>query len=125
MTVETYALVLTAASPFLVTLFTWMTRRGLDRRAAEAKEENDRLAQQRADFEALIGPLQDTVARVEKANAALRERLDIVEEAEERSSAQTRLVARTLRDVLRYFQATYNDHGPELDRRVEDLLEAL
>lgn len=125
MTVDTYVVLLTAASPLLVVLFTWLTRRGLDRRAAEAKEENDRLAQQRADFEALIGPLQDTVDRVEKANAALRDRVEHLEDAEEKSSAQTRLVARTLRDVLRYFQTTYNDHGPELDRRVEDLLEAL
>lgn len=125
MTVETYALVLTAASPFLVVLFTWMTRRGLDRRAAEAKEENDRLAQQRADFEALIGPLQSAAERLEKANEALRTRVEHLEETADQSAAQTRLVVRTLRNVLRYFHETYNDHGPDVDRRVVDLLEAL
>ena len=125
MTVETYALVLTAASPLLVVLFTWLTRRGLDRRAAEAKEENDRLAQQRADFEALIGPLQAAAERVEKANEALRARVEHLEDAEEKSAAQTRLVVRTLRNVLSYFHDTYNDHGPDVDRRVADLLEAL
>lgn len=119
----TFAAVMAALSPLLVAFFTWLTRRGLDRRAveaqtraAEAQEYENRLTQQREDFKALMDPLQDTVA-------ALRDR---VEHLEEQVSSARRIsfsLARSLDQVLEYLEREYQDQGPSLAKDVQEYLE--
>lgn len=116
--------IITALAPLLIALFTWITRRGLDRKAAEAKDQADRLAQQREDFTAIVGPLQSSVETLQKQNMAMRERMDAMEDKADKAERNTRAVARALRGTLDYFHNKYGDTGPDLDRRVIELLEA-
>jgi hypothetical protein len=116
--------VITGLSPVLVVLFTWITRRGLDRKATEAKAQADRLAQQREDFSAIVGPLQASVETLQKQNMSMRDRMDTMEDKADKAERNTRTVARALRGTLDYYHNKYGDTGPELDRRVLELLEA-
>lgn len=119
----TFAAVMAALSPLLVAFFTWLTRRGLDRRAveaqtraAEAQEYENRLTQQREDFKALMDPLQDTVA-------ALRDRVEHLEEQVTNARRISFNLARSLDQVLEYLEREYQDQGPSLAKDVQEYLE--
>lgn len=119
----TFAAVMAALSPLLVAFFTWLTRRGLDRRAveaqtraAEAQEYENRLTQQREDFKALMDPLQDTVA-------ALRDRVEHLEEQVTNARRISFSLARSLDQVLEYLEREYQDQGPSLAKDVREYLE--
>lgn len=122
MDVSVFATVMAALSPLLVAFFTWLTRRGLDRRAAEAQvkankvqEYNNLLTQQREDFKALIDPLQATVA-------ALRERVDSLEGQVQAARRLSTRLAGALDSVLEYLEDKYQDQGPALAEDVEEYL---
>lgn len=119
----TIATISAALSPFMVAVFTWITRRGLDRRTAEAQERagelaeyENRLTQQREDFKALVDPLQDTLA-------ALRERVDQLEtQVRTANRLNSRLVS-DMERVLKHLADNYQDKGPELSHETAELLE--
>lgn len=122
MDVSVFATVMAALSPLLVAFFTWLTRRGLDRRAAEAQvkankaqEYNNLLTQQREDFKALIDPLQATVA-------TLRERVDSLEGQVQAARRLSTRLAGALDSVLEYLEDKYQDQGPALAEDVEEYL---
>ena len=75
-----------------------------------------RLRSQREDFQALLGPLQTTVAQ-------LYERVGILENRANNAEANTRTLAQGLRDALEYLEDRYQDPGPDLSDRVRTLLE--
>lgn len=117
-----FATVVAAVSPFMVALFTWVTRRGLERRAAEAQERAEeraefelRLTQQREDFQALLSPLQDTVR-------SLRERVAVLEAQAGEADRNVKRLVRGLEQVLEYLREKYQDDGPELSPQVGALL---
>lgn len=116
------AAAIAALSPLMVAFFTWITRRGLERRtvdaqnkAAELKQQTDLLGQQREDFKALIGPLQETVVD-------LRARVAHLEAAVDRSNRLNVRLIQALEDVLEHLEERYQDPGPRLDRDIKDLL---
>lgn len=94
-----------AATPFMLALFTWLTTRRINSRAAD-----------RADFDSLIGPLQATVD-------TLYNRVSVLEQRVGRAESDTRTLARGFRDTLAYLETHYQDPGPELPERVRELLE--
>ena len=117
------AAAIAALSPIMVAFFTWITRRGLERRtveaqnkAAEIKQQTDLLGQQREDFKALIGPLQETVVD-------LRARVSHLEAAVDKSNRLNTKLIKALEDVLEHLEEHYQDPGPRLDRDIKDLLE--
>lgn len=122
MDVSIFSTVMAGMSPLLVAFFTWLTRRGLDRRAAEAQEKaneaqeyENRLTQQREDFKALMGPLQSTVA-------TLRDRVDVLEEQVQAARRLSTRLAGALDNVLEYLEEKYQDQGPSLAEDVEHYL---
>lgn len=122
MDVSIFSTVMAGMSPLLVAFFTWLTRRGLDRRAAEAQEKanesqeyENRLTQQREDFKALMGPLQSTVA-------TLRDRVDVLEEQVQAARRLSTRLAGSLDNVLEYLEEKYQDQGPSLAEDVEHYL---
>lgn len=123
MTAALFTGIVTALSPVLVVLFTWLTRRGLDRKAAEAKEVTDRLEQQRLDFQAIVEPLRTSLTTLGEANDTLKERVGSLERKTTRAERKTALVVKAFNQVLDYFHEKYQDPGPVLDRRVRELLE--
>ena len=58
--------VVAACSPIILGVFTWLTRRGLETRAAEETTLDKRLEQQRNDFNSVIVPMQETVKRLQR-----------------------------------------------------------
>jgi len=107
----------------MVAGFTWITRRGLDRRTAEANERAQeaqeyeaRLTQQREDFKALVDPLQDTVN-------SLRERVDHLEDQVRTANRINTRLAADLERVLSYLENKYQDQGPVLSHEAAELLE--
>lgn len=123
MTADIFTGIVTALSPVLVVLFTWLTRRGLDRKAAEAKAMTDRLEQQRMDFQAIVDPLRTSLTTLGEANDTLKDRVESLERKTIRAERKTALVVRAFNQALDYFHEKYQDPGPVLDRRVRDLLE--
>lgn len=107
---------LTVSMPLILAFFTWLTRRGLDRKSAESQEQSARLTQQREDFLAVIGPLQ---AQLERTSS----HVDSLEKRTAQAEKNTRIVGRALRSSLRYFQDKYDDPGPDLDPRVNSIIE--
>lgn len=94
-----------AATPFMLALFTWLTTRRINSRAAD-----------RADFDSLIGPLQNTLD-------VLYNRVSVLEQRVGRAESDTRTLAQALRDALKYLETHYNDPGPDLPERARNLLE--
>lgn len=124
MGVEWIPVAVTGTSPLLVVLFTWLTRRGLDRRAAEAKTQVDTLTQQREDFKAIVEPLQDSVTSLRADNRALQDALDELTTSLRSAERREALLISAV-DVLKtYIFHTYNDTGPRLDPRVNVLIES-
>lgn len=120
---EILPVLVTAASPVLVVLFTWLTRRGLDRKAAETKEQVDLLTAQRETFDAIITPLQDGLAALRKENASLMERVNHLEKDTRASEHRISLLITALEASIAHLQARYGDPGPELDPRVKKMLQ--
>lgn len=106
----------TALTPIVVVVFAWATKRKIDANAAEDSRLEIRLSQQRADFDSLIKPLQDTVA-------SLYTRVGALELRASKAEGDTRTLAQGLRDTLEYMEDRYQDPGPELSERVLELLE--
>ena len=119
---EILPVLVTAASPVLVVLFTWLTKRGMERKAAETKEQVDILTAQRETFTAIITPLQEGLAALREENANLMERVNHLEKDTRASERRISLLIAALEASLVHMQARYGDPGPELDPRVKQML---
>lgn len=115
----------TGVSPLLVVLFTWLTRRGLDRRAAEAKEQVDMLTQQRENFTAVLQPLQNSLQILREDNHKLQDRVVKLSKAVRAAERKANLLEDALEEVLRHLDVHYGDNGPLLDPRVSEILKEL
>ena len=115
MTGELVTQVVTAASPFMLAVFAWLTKRRIDNRAAEDSRINARLENQRADFQAVIGPLQ-------AGYETLQTRVTGLEKRVARSEADVHILTGAVRDTLEYLDTRYQDPGPVLPDRVNHLI---
>lgn len=107
--------VLAALAPFLVAFFTWLTRKGLDQRAAEDNTLETRLGQQRADFMAIVDPLRE-------GNTRLTARVDDLERRLDASEADNRELVYDFRRTIDHMTDKYNDPGPRRGARVNELI---
>lgn len=112
----------TAASPFLLAVFAWITKRGLEQKTYEETALDRRLAQQRDDFNSVIAPLQASVTELRNANARLGERVDDLDNRLDLAEADKRELVYDFRRTLDHFETIYNDPGPRRGARVTELL---
>lgn len=115
MTGELVTQVVAASSPVMVVVFTWLTKRRIDNRAAEETSINARLANQRADFQALIDPLQATVT-------TLYARVESLDTRVVQAESDVLVLTGAMRDTLEHLEDNYNDPGPVLPERVTHLI---
>lgn len=117
-----FTTVVGALSPFMVVVFTWITRRGLEKRAAEETTLDKRLAQQRDDFKAVVDPLKDSVARLRADNDKLTERVNELDSRLDETEVDNRELVFDFRRTLDHLDRNYNDPGPQRTTRVNELL---
>lgn len=117
-----FTTVVAALSPFMVAVFTWITRRGLEKRAAEESTLDKRLAQQRDDFKAVVDPLKDSVARLRADNNKLTERVNHLDDRLDEAEGDNRELVFDFRRTLDHLDRNYNDPGPQRTTRVNELL---
>lgn len=119
---DTLTTVLAAASPFLLAVFTWLTRRGLEQRAAEETSLDKRLAQQREDFKAVVEPLKSDVVRLRDDNDKLGARVDDLDRRLDEAVSDRNELTYDFRRTLDHLDTKYNDPGPRRSGRVNELL---
>lgn len=119
---DTLTTALAVASPFLLAVFTWLTRRGLEQRAAEENTLDKRLAQQREDFKAVVDPLKDAVVRLQGDNDKLGERVDDLDRRLDEAVSDRNELTYDFRRTLDHLDTKYNDPGPRRSARVNELL---
>lgn len=117
-----FTTVVAALSPFLVAVFTWLTRRGLEARAAEETTLDKRLAQQRDDFKAVVDPLKDSVARLRADNDTLTLRVNDLDARLDEAEGDNRELVFDFRRTLDHLDREYSDPGPRRGARVNELL---
>lgn len=117
-----FTTVVAALSPFMVVVFTWITRRGLEKRAAEETTLDKRLAQQRDDFKAVVDPLKDAVTRLRADNDKLTERVNELDNRLDETEVDNRELVFDFRRTLDHLDRNYNDPGPQRTTRVNELL---
>ena len=105
----------TLASPFLLAVFAWLTKRRIDNRAADDTSLEMRLNAQRADFQAVVGPLQE-------GYKSLQERVQALEDRVTRAEGDAHVLTVAFRDTLEYMSDRYDDPGPVLPERVNRLI---
>ena len=120
--VDVFTTLIAALSPFLLALFTWLTRRGLEARAAEEATIDRRLAQQREDFNAVVAPLKDAVVRLREDNDKLAERVKTLDARLDVAEGHTRELVFDFKRTLDHLEREYNDPGPRRGARVNELL---
>ena len=114
--------VVAACSPIILAVFTWLTRRGLETRAAEETTLDKRLEQQRNDFNAVIVPMQETVKRLQTNNDALTKRVDDMDARLDAAEGDKRELVYDFRRTLDHLDREYKDPGPRRGARVNELL---
>jgi hypothetical protein len=120
--VETFTAVVVALSPLFLALFTWLTRRGLETRAAEETALDKRLAQQRDDFNAVIEPLKDSITRLREDNDKLTERVNDLDMRLDDAEGLNRELVYDFKRTLDHLDREYNDPGPRRGARVNEVL---
>lgn len=120
--VEIFTAVVASVSPLLLALFTWATRRGLERQAAEESTLDRRLAQQRDDFSAVIDPLKDAVLRLREDNDKLTVRVNDLDARLGAAEEVNRELVYDFKRTLDHLAREYNDPGPRRGARVDKLL---
>ena len=111
-----------ALSPVFLGVFTWLTRRGLEARAAEENTLDRRLAQQRDDFNAVVDPLKDSIARLREDNDKLAVRVNDLDMRLDAAEGDSRELVFDFRRTLDHLAREYDDPGPRRGARVNELL---
>lgn len=120
--VDIFTAVVAACSPVILGVFTWLTRRGLETRAAEETTLDRRLAQQRNDFTAVVEPLQEAVTRLQTNNDKLTERVNELDDRLDKAEGDNRELVYDFKRTLDHLDREYNDPGPRRGARVNELL---
>lgn len=122
MTVSVISTILAACSPFLLALFTWLTRRGLERRKAEESLLDKQLTQQRDDFTAITEQLNKAVERLEADNTKLSARVDSLDTRLDAAESDNQALVFDFRRTIDHLDRHYQDPGPARTRRVNEIL---
>lgn len=122
MTVGTVSTILAACSPFLLALFTWITRRGLENRQAEESRVDKQLTQQRDDFIAITEQLNRAVERLEADNTRLAERVDSLDQRLDAAESDNQALVFDFRRTIDHLDRHYQDPGPSRTQRVNEIL---
>lgn len=120
--VEIFTAVVAAGSPVFLGVFTWITRRGLERSAAEETTLDKRLAQQRDDFNAVVSPLKDSIDRLREDNDKLTERVNDLDARLDVAEGDNHALVYDFKRTLDHLFNKYNDQGPRRAPRVDELL---
>ena len=120
--VDIFTAVVAALSPIFLGIFTWLTRRGLETRAAEETTLDKRLAQQRDDFNAVVEPLKDSIARLREDNDKLTERVNDLDMRLDDAEGLNRELVYDFKRTLDHLDREYSDPGPRRGARVNEIL---
>lgn len=120
--VEIFTAIVAALSPIFLGVFTWLTRRGLETRAAEETTLDKRLAQQRDDFNAVVEPLKDSIARLREDNDKLTERVNDLDTRLDDAEGLNRELVYDFKRTLDHLDREYSDPGPRRGARVNEVL---
>ena len=120
--VEVFTAIVAAGSPVFLGIFTWITRRGLEKSAAEETTLDKRLAQQRDDFNAVVAPLKDSIDRLRADNDKLTERVNDLDARLDVAEGDNHALVYDFKRTLDHLFNKYNDHGPRRAPRVDELL---
>lgn len=119
---EIFTGAIAALSPIFLGIFTWLTRRGLEIRAAEETTLDKRLAQQRDDFNAVVEPLKDSIARLREDNDKLTERVNDLDTRLDDAEGLNRELVYDFKRTLDHLDREYSDPGPSRGARVNEVL---
>lgn len=119
---DIFTVVVSATSPLLVAAFTWITRRGIEARAAEETTLDKRLAQQRDDFKAVVDPLRDSIARLREDNDNLTMRVNDLDARLDDAEGDNMALVYDFKRTLDHLDREYSDPGPRRGARVNELL---
>lgn len=120
--VEIFTAIVAAGSPVFLGVFTWITRRGLEKSAAEETTLDKRLAQQRDDFNAVVAPLKDSIDRLREDNDKLTNRVNELDARLDVAEGDNHALVYDFKRTLDHIFARYNDPGPRRAPRVDELL---
>lgn len=120
--VDIFTAVVAALSPIFLGIFTWLTRRGLETRAAEENTLDKRLAQQRDDFNAVVEPLKDSIAHLREDNDKLTERVNDLDMRLDDAEGLNRELVYDFKRTLDHLDREYSDPGPRRGARVNEVL---
>lgn len=120
--VEIFTAVVAAGSPIFLGVFTWITRRGLEKSAAEETMLDKRLAQQRDDFNAVVAPLKDSINRLREDNDKLTKRVNDLDTRLDVAEGDNHALVYDFKRTLDHMLNRYNDRGPQRAPRVNELL---
>lgn len=120
--IEVFAAVVAAGSPVFLGVFTWITRRGLEKSAAEERTLDKRLAQQRDDFNAVVAPLKDSIDRLRADNDKLTERVNDLDARLDVAEGDNHALVYDFKRTLDHLSTRYDDPGPRRAPRVDELL---
>lgn len=119
---EVFTAIVVAGSPVFLGVFTWITRRGLEKSAAEETTLDKRLAQQRDDFNAVVEPLKDSIDRLREDNDKLTKRVNDLDARLDVAEGDNHALVYDFKRTLDHLLRVYNDHGPRRAPRVNELL---
>lgn len=120
--VDIFTAIVAAGSPVFLGVFTWVTRRGLEKRAAEETTLDKRLAQQRDDFNAVTAPLKDSIDRLRVDNDKLTQRVNDLDARLDVAEGDNHALVYDFKRTLDHLFVKYNDPGPRRALRVDELL---
>lgn len=120
--IEIFTAGVAAVSPIFLGVFTWLTRRGLEERAAEETTLDKRLAQQRDDFNSVIEPLKDAITRLREDNDKLAEHVNDLDKRLDAAEEDRIALVYDFKKTLDHFQRVHADPGPRRTPRVDKLL---
>lgn len=121
-TMSTISVLVAAISPLLLGLFTWLTRRGLEKRKAEESRVDRQLTQQRDDFTAITESLNKAIARLETDNVKLATRVDHLDERLDAAESDNQALVFDFRRTIDHLDRNYQDPGPARTQRVNEIL---
>lgn len=113
----------TALSPIILAVFTWLVNRRINRRAADDKALGERLLAQREDFKAVMDPLQSQVTQLATSNSELTGKVAVLEKRVDRAEDDQRYLVYDFRRTRHYYLERYRDGGPTLTSRTRTILE--
>lgn len=120
--IEIFTAVVAAISPLFLGVFTWLTRRGLEERAAEETTLDKRLSQQRDDFTAVVEPLKDAIERLREDNDKLAEHVNDLDVRLDAAEGDRTALVYDFKKTLDHMQRIHGDPGPQRATRVDELL---